>query len=416
MRRVFLMGAGASCAYDASPTGIAPPLASGMIAAYNSLSISGNRYVLVGELVNYIRDTRGIHPVDFDYWDENIEEFFTEIANALSKLALKKRRDELTVAEFPAFFIASKLKNQLVFLLASILNEIQNGPVCESYRVFADSICNDDTIITFNWDTLLDRALASTGRWSPERDYGAIPHAIFDDGWRASRGEDTPPAPLLLKLHGSTNWLMPYQNVNLQSGILQSLSEQSHGKFFVYLNASRPYETYRSRYWGPYAPFSYCYYPPNLPADRDDDVPGHTRYAILSAADLPDHGDLTTNDPCVYSMPLIVPPELHKNYELYGDTLTGLWQQADNAIARCDELFIIGYSFPDTDTESRRLIARSLCRNSQLGQIVVVDPSPSRVVGVLRDIFHVPDKLITTLATPFAPKDGTFEHILRSHR
>lgn len=415
MRRVFLMGAGASRAYAESPTGIAPPLASGLIAAYNSLSISENRYVLVGDLVNYVRDTRGIPPVDFNYWEEDIEAFFTEIAVLLSELTMRRQRGALTAAEFSDLIVASKIKNQLVFLLTSILNEIQNGPLCQSYCTFAESISDADTIITFNWDTLLDRALASTGRWSPERDYGAIPHAVFDDGWRVPHCDVTPPAPLLLKLHGSTNWLMPYQSVNPQTGTLQSLSAQSHGKFFVYLNASRPYDTYRGRCWGPYAPYSYCYYPPNLPVDRDDDVPGHTRYAILSAADLPDHGALTTNDPCVYSMPLIVPPELHKNYELCGGTLPGLWKTAEEAIAHCDELFVIGYSFPDTDTEVRKLIARSLCRNGRIGQIIVVNPDPLRVVGVIRDVFHVPDELITTLALPFAPRDGTFEHILRSH-
>jgi len=56
-----------------------PPLAKEIIKRYHQLDISENRYVLVGDLVNYVRDNRGIMPEDFSYFQEDVETILTEI-------------------------------------------------------------------------------------------------------------------------------------------------------------------------------------------------------------------------------------------------------------------------------------------------------------------------------------------------
>jgi hypothetical protein len=52
------------------------------------------------------------------------------------------------------------------------------------------------------------------------------------------------------------------------------------------------------------------------------------------------------------SMPLIIPPVREKCYELFGSLFENLWQQAGEALQVCDEIVMIGYSFPRTDLRS----------------------------------------------------------------
>jgi hypothetical protein len=78
-KKVVVLGAGASASYSDSPTGLRPPLAREIIPAFQQLEISGNRLVLIGHIINYVRDTRGVDPIDFNSWNEDLEIFMTEI-------------------------------------------------------------------------------------------------------------------------------------------------------------------------------------------------------------------------------------------------------------------------------------------------------------------------------------------------
>ena len=75
--------------------------------------------------------------------------------------------------------------------------------------------------------------------------------------------------PQYLKLHGSTNWLTPYSFIDLSTGERKTISGYAINKLFVFYKATEPYQTYETRYWGSYKPYNYCYYPPNLPCQRD---------------------------------------------------------------------------------------------------------------------------------------------------
>ena len=218
----------------------------------------------------------------------------------------------------------------------------------------------------------------------------------------------------ILKLHGSTNWLIPHQSINLNTGTMESMCSKLIGKLLVFHGATAPYKTYRDRYWGPYSPFSYCYYPPDLPSIRDDSASGSNSIRVLHAIDLPDHGLLEHNNTDVQSMPLIIPPELHKQYSLHGRIFDTLWTKALDAISRCSELLILGYSFPRTDTESRRLILRAISQNTNIRRITVLNPQPDPIVTFLKDDICVPDDLLRVLKIPFEPVDGSFDFLLRS--
>src|SRR5690242_15891288 len=148
--RTLILGAGASHSYSQSPSGIRPPLARNFFEAFNVLSISGDRHVLIGSILNYVRDTRGVNILDFPSCNENIEDFLTEIDE---QLAVKENVDTLPLEKL---YLYSDAYSKMLFLFASVLNEIQNGPTCESYANLVRGLRPGDSIITFNWDTLLD--------------------------------------------------------------------------------------------------------------------------------------------------------------------------------------------------------------------------------------------------------------------
>ena len=292
--RVILLGAGSSCAYNDSPTKIIPPIANQLIKSYNDLDISGNRLVLVGDLINYVCEHKGFSPITFNEWDEDIELFMTELDEKISELVKDLKAGNQNAEKFGELVLTTRAYNQLIFLFASIFNEIQNGPISKTHLKLAKELTPDDTCITFNWDTLLDRALLETGDWNPAEGYHIIPEAIYHDGWKNPSKSKSTNQVKYLKLHGSTNWLTPYQMVDLSTGDHRSFSKYALDKLYVYLHASNPYETFKNRCWGPYQPLSYCYYPPNLPLERDDIDPDYVGVSMTIAPDLPEHGKVIT--------------------------------------------------------------------------------------------------------------------------
>src|SRR5258708_39807804 len=99
----------------------------------------------------------------------------------------------------------------MTFIFANVINHAQHGRSESLHTYLLESCGPNDSFVTFNWDTLLDRALASTGGWSPEDGYGLHFSAVLDGAWRkrliANAAFKTDRR--LLKLRGSTNWLVP---------------------------------------------------------------------------------------------------------------------------------------------------------------------------------------------------------------
>lgn len=412
-KRVVVLGAGASCSYADSPTKLTPPLANQIVPSFFRLDISENRYVRVGDVINYVRNTRGIKPEDFATWNEDIERFLTEIDEKIVDIISRSKSKKLPKNEFMRIALLQRAYNQLIFLFASIFNEIQNGPVCIPYALLASELGENDTCITFNWDTLLDRALASTGKWSPVTGYAIRPESIFDDGWYSPENLDSQTGgPQYLKLHGSTNWLTSYSYIDLSTGERRTISGYAINKLFVFHRATRPYLTYETRYWGPYEPYSYCYYPPNLPCQRDDTPPNRTNVTMVLAPDLHEHIKVVIDDKNVYSMPLIVPPVKNKQYLRYGTIFSSLWQKASMALSECEELFIIGYSFPPSDIISKELFRESMKANMNMKKVVIWNPHPDNVEDIFINDFGVKKHRIQIKSYKFDPHKSPQSKVL----
>lgn len=376
-KRVYLFGAGASHSYNGSINKVNPPLARDFFKVFNKLKISEDLLVRVGHIINYVAKNRNLNVEKFNVWNEDIEEFLTEVDNKIIS-KLKNSNDKMLDSEL---MLDIKTYDQMIFLFTSVINEIQNGLVCNNYLNIVKKLNEGDTLITFNWDTLLDRALFESGIWNMEDGYNIDFKGIFRDKWIESNN-DIESKVKLLKLHGSTNWLMPYYSVDIDKGkrafANRNISEKEHPIFCFHYNTNA-YETYDNRSFNnrKYTPFSYYYYPPNLPLQEYSNQ--KNEFLIGLSPDVGNYGKVQNGYNIKYSMPFIIPPVKYKNYGLIDGVLNSLWDTAENSISECDELIIIGYSFPRTDTKAWDLLKSSFEKRDKYPRLIIVDPYPEGI-------------------------------------
>lgn len=388
MNTTYILGAGASHSYTNSYSGVRPPLASGFFSTYKQLPLSEDFDVRVGDIINYVRDVHGIPWQKFNTFNMNAEDFMAELDNKVRLLADEMKQRELNEEELGNFFSWVKAYDQMIFLFTHVLNETQNGLVSKHYARLV-SICDEtDTLITFNWDTLLDRALYESGTWVPDSGYGVNFRNILDTDWRHPSSEGS--RVLLLKLHGSTNWLVNYVTRHMATGQRVMITGQpTPGKTMIqyemgfsakngilrthpevqkrqwgcrpipeagelsaapccFLRGPKPFRAYRNRYRFGYEDFCY-FFPPN---DQTDDIP---------------------------LMPLIVPPTSFKLYDEFKHVLDHLWEEAKRRITNSHRIVIIGYSFPSTDHRVIKLLRPLSFFSTGTPIIQIVNPSPEAV-------------------------------------
>ena len=72
-------------------------------------------------------------------------------------------------------------------------------------RTFAEKLETGDVIVTFNYDSTLERILLEQGKWSPKDGYGT--DLVFQRDHRDSTAVDFPATPVkVLHLHGAIGW------------------------------------------------------------------------------------------------------------------------------------------------------------------------------------------------------------------
>ncbi len=388
--RAIVIGAGVSKSYDRSPTGVKMPISTDFFPTFNKLAISSNPFVRIGKVVNYFVRTRHQEPEAFVTFREDIEAFHSEIEAKLAEAI--SVRDRLEAVRLLS------VSTQLVFVFVSVLNEIQNGPPSTLHERLVTRLTPDDVIITFNWDTLMDRALDEQTDWSPETGYLICPSAIYDGSWQkpkiVSRSESA--SPHILKLHGSTNWLTSYTVLNRDFQI-DFTHDTRPDDFFVYRDTAEPYDCYDGRYMAGYQPYSYGYYPPNLPLPGKPAGEGRVILAVIPRGPFMPKGQFGKSG--LVSLPLIIPPISNKRYDFFGGLFGTLWQTAEDRIAGADEIHVYGYSFPTTDTQSRDLFLKAFSRRSVPPRVLIVNPNYQSIVDRFVFEFGVPSRLVEVVPT-----------------
>lgn len=231
----------------------------------------------------------------------------------------------------------SKLLALLARVLAQSTNRLKTGKRSLVYRLIRDELRkvqgpSDLTVITFNYDLIIERALDALGlSWS-----GAF---SFPKCYRLSNIAGTMPvkrgAPFsntsssvdgvaVLKLHGSMNWMSKHKSAVIRH---TALAKRDRALYVV-----NDVNIFSSLHWKP-----------------------KTRTQYL--------------------LPIIVPPVAGKRLMMHGE-LPGLWKKASKALEEADRVVIAGYSCPPLDLEARFLLSESM-RKTPTKRVYVVDPSPT---------------------------------------
>lgn len=163
----------------------------------------------------------------------------------------------------------------------------------------------------------------------------------------------------------------------------EMLQEVSADTFYVYEHSTGPYDCYDGRWNKVYEPFTYGYYPPNLPLAGKKLQEGYMAASIIPRSPLHAPRGSHGNSGLV-SMPLIIPPVKNKAYEFYGELFDRIWEKAQDEITRATVITFIGYSFPITDSKTLRLFKDSFAKRTSIPVVNVIDPEPDRIKSLLQ--------------------------------
>lgn len=202
----------------------------------------------------------------------------------------------------------------LIELVAVTISKALEGPPCSKHQKLAGSLKKGDMVMSFNYDILMDNALRYSGMLT---DCGyLVPFQQVNDGQKWTRSDDAPSSVLLLKLHGSMNWLHCFY-----CGSRFLMRSEKMGAWYT-------------------------------------SIPRECPNCKMSAA---------------YLERVIIPPLLTKNYS--DQPINYLWEEASRRLSKIREIVVIGYSFPPTDFATETLFRIGLPWASQKKiRFTVVNP------------------------------------------
>ena len=191
-------------------------------------------------------------------------------------------------------------------------------------RAFGQKLCKGDAIITFNYDSALERILLQQGKWSPRDGYG------FELVFQTSDTDQTPvelekSAISVLHLHGAVGW---YARPRVKLG----------------------YQLPRGGGWLP--PEARTPAPLDTPVSLDSEFLGDLGVGAVDAC-LP-------APPPPDQRQILVHPSFFKDFELEshgGRTpFIRLWKKAAEFLRKAEQVFLIGYSLPAADSAALTLL------------------------------------------------------------
>lgn len=306
MKRLYVLGAGSSIGHT---KGIFPSVTGFFPLARNLKLFSTSEF---SELVSYVEEVFGLAVKN----KINIEDLFTQIEIDLEKTSASRLLE---------------IRDKLFDLIQHVLSNSEKDMLDEEgqYNRFSSKLEPSDTIITFNWDLLLDNVLnrklilsaLETGKKDESIRSGQYWQFILH---LSARGEETwehiaikapyydwnPNMGYYLKAHGSIDWFYCLND-----------SCRAFRKVFPTLN---------------YTTTCFC---------------GECHEKLQR---------------------LLIPPVLNKGYSQY-PLIRRIWNLAAKELSSADELILWGYSLPPTDFYSSWLLRQA--REAPLTRLVIIDPA-----------------------------------------
>lgn len=322
-KTVYILGAGFSKSYH--------PQATPLMADFLTVAKNNHKYLIE-------REHSDLAQFIYKYFGR-VE--YHDIEKVMSFLSVAPLDDYIVQPENRPI-LYDKLVQVIQGTLSWIHLQAASGYTRHAYECFADHlIASQSSVVSFNYDLLLDSLLYGTGKWMGFDGYGADIPSAFQALPKPSREKQEDYIPsrdarskmYLIKPHGSINW----GTCSVSSGSKSTIYQDPHG----------------------------CYHKGFF---KHDKVPGpYPMDCSVSSKKLP---------LSVHFKPFLVPPVMDKSTLLETPTLRVIWNIAREAIANAEKLVFIGYSLPVTDFATEFLL-RQAVRTTPTKDVIVVAPNPN---------------------------------------
>jgi len=353
MKNLFIFGAGASKSAGA-------PLMNNFFTQGEKLfnnGIIGNNGSHFREIIDIFSDFQNLYQKS-NLSLNNFEEFLgiIEMGFIIDKVPDSKMSSIDTLRESLNKFIVQTIERSMPFK-----RDIDNIYPVRPYDIFTKALKhlnendnsrnrNEFSFITFNYDLALDHALMFNG-------FGINYHLIETKG--VNQGSP------LLKLHGSINW-----------GLCQKC-----GKIIPSDIKSAPF--------GRLTKNKRAYY------DLGSNI-----------------NKIKHCDKPLKNTPLIIPPTWNKTQ--YHGAVSSVWKKASKELALAENIFIIGYSLPESDMFFRYLYSLGVYSRTIIKNLIVINPDLAVKEKFEKLFGGLALKNYQFIANPFEPAIDTIVQTISS--
>lgn len=215
--------------------------------------------------------------------------------------------------------------------IQAILTEATPADPSNLYTDFATKLTANDTVLTFNYDTLMEQTLEALGK----------PFSLTPEWWLKDEDQDGATRDYrakyidLLKLHGSIDWYDREYYLETRKYHSDSAIEVPDEDPLFGPNRSIPTES--------------------LAAGRVD--PAHTHDILARVVRVPNHPQYFPITPKHYTVvPFLLPPAYDK---LLGhDPIRSVWRDMHRSFQTNSSIVVIGYSMPRYDEYAYEALGR----------------------------------------------------------
>lgn len=359
----YLLGAGINRSVKGR-NGLSPPLARDFFQqALRHPRISEEH--TIGQIVplfDFIYKYWHLNQNDLKDKDFDLEECFT--------LLELQRRDAARLQDQDAFASASRLEWLLTQLLLDFMSEIELWFFESSeFQSFGSHLFIERaSVITFNYDTLLESAIEAASPPRPNAVKSLYSDYPMDD---VIRDVDINYSPR--EWNPYIAYKVRFDEVALLTPGITRMVEGTryYGHSQNQLELPAFLKMHGSLGW-----FFHSGY-------RIDGVPLEGEAASRVGRSVLRRGTHRMGVPNIdYTdgeilLPLIITPVLNKPYDQH-PVLLDIWEQARTELLQCKRLFIGGYSFPPTDFNVRRLLREVFSENT-LEELCIINPNTANV-------------------------------------
>jgi len=237
-------------------------------------------------------------------WTITLEEYFTQIEFYRKVVPLTGER-VITSGDL------RKARANLMQALAAVLEESMFNEKCKFHTGLIEKLNPADTIISFNYDCLMDFSLVErgSGKWNPHYGYG-----FPLQKW---------------KLSGEKKW-------------------QPKGELATKSETITLYKLHGSLHW---------------------QITNPSKAGAVGTIKLKER-IYRQNENVLFT---IIPPEWNKD-AIENPVFLKIWKAAAQSLAKATSLIFIGYSFSPTDLYASALFRLALSKNKKVKQVVIVNP------------------------------------------